>query len=66
MQDETRDLATNINIPYAIEHRANQDTGKQCILNSITSTLPIMCGAYIALIALATVFSMQWRIQTLS
>jgi len=44
---------------HATENTANQNTGKP-LFDGITSTLPIMCRAYVSLIVLATLFSMSW------
>ena len=43
---------------HAIENTANQNTGKPLYI--IRPNLPIVLHAYVALIVLATVFSMAW------
>jgi len=49
-----------VRLHHAIENTANQNTAKYCLLDGITSNLPIVRRVDVTVIVLATVFSMTW------
>ena len=51
-------------MPYKIQPIRMKQS--RLILEGITSSLPVRCHAYVALIVLATVFSMAWYNKVMS